>query len=172
MASNRSDYIQASLFDEVAPVPTTEDVTAKELSQFFRQKAARRQLSDDSTAKTAPRLYWHHGSEVSFFERIPHRLSTSPPLAAQTSVFDYERPQHAGQALAEWTLSGDALPSIGARFRVFDLKSAKWIGSGRIGEDRDGVFAFLVAGLWSDFYKFEHDCSGLILAIFDGKRAQ
>ena len=170
MASSGSDYTQPSLFDEAAKAPTTEEITAQELSQFLRKKSARRQLSEDLTAKTAPRLYWHRGSEVSFFERVPHRLSTSPSLEARTSVFDYERPQHAGQALAEWTLMGDALPSVGARFRVFDLKAAKWIGSGRIEEDRDAVFAFLVAGLWADFYKFEHDCSGLVLVIFDAKR--
>ncbi|WPJ97923.1 hypothetical protein SH580_09385 [Coraliomargarita algicola] len=171
MGSIGSDYVQPSLFDEGTPVPTTEEITAQELSQFLRKKAARRQLSEDVAAKAAPRLYWHLGSETSFFERVPHRLSTSPPLAARISVFDYERPQHAGQALVEWTLVGDALPSIGARFRVFDLKAAKWIGSGRIEEDRDEVFAFLVAGLWADFYKFEHDCSGLVLVVFDRKKA-
>ncbi len=167
---NGSDYTQPSFFDEEPQAPTTEDITAQELSQFLRKKSARRQLSEDAAAKTAPRVYWHRGSEVSFFERVPHRLSVSAPLAARTSVFDYERPQHAGQALAEWTLSGDALPSIGARFRVFDLKAAKWIGSGRVEEDRDAVFAFLVAGLWADFYKYEKDCSSLVLVIFDGKR--
>ncbi|MGZ0657481.1 hypothetical protein ACWPKO_02460 [Coraliomargarita sp. W4R53] len=169
MAANGSDYTQASLFDEGPPAPTTEEITAQELSQFLRKKSARRQLNEDATAKIAPRVYWHRGSEVSFFERVPHRLSASPALAARTSVFDYERPQHAGQALAEWTFNGDALPSIGARFRVFDLKAAKWIGSGRIEEDRDEVFAFLVAGLWADFYKFEPDCSGLVLVVFDPK---
>jgi hypothetical protein len=171
MASTESDYIQPSLFDEGTPVPTTEEITTQELAQFLRKKAARRQLSEDSAAKTAPRIYWHWGSEVSFFERVPHRLAASPPLEARTSVFDYERPQHAGQALAEWTLSGDATPSLGARFRVFDVKATKWIGSGRIEEDRDGIFAFLVAGLWADFYKFKDDCSGLVLVIFDRKRA-
>jgi hypothetical protein len=104
---------------------------------------------------------------VAFFECVPHRLSVSEQLSARTTVFDYERPQHEGQALAEWTLSGDALPSIGARLRVFDLKAEKWIGSGRIEEDRDTVFAFLVAGLWADFYRYETDCSGLVLVIFD-----
>ena len=112
-------------------------------------------------------MYWHQGSEVKFFERVPHRLPTSPPLTAHMSVFGYEQPQHSGQALAEWTLSGNVIPVLGARFRVFDLKAGKWIGSGRIEEDRDSVFAFLVAGLWSDFYKYEQDCSGLVLVIFD-----
>jgi hypothetical protein len=116
-------------------------------------------------------VYWHKGSEVEFFERVPHRLPASPPLTARTSVFDYERPQHAGQALAEWTLEGETLPTLGSRFRVFDLKSARWIGSGRVEEDRDTMFAFLVAGLWSDFYKFENDCSGLALVIFDSKQS-
>lgn len=170
MASTESDYIQPSLFDEEVPVPTTEEITAQELSQFLRKKAARRQLSEDAAAKTSPRIYWHLGSEVSFFERVPHRLGVSSLLEARTSVYDYERPQHAGQALAEWTLTGDDMPTVGARFRVFDLKLAKWIGSGRIEEDRDGVFAFLVAGLWADFYKFKDDCSGLVLVIFDRKR--
>jgi hypothetical protein len=169
MASTGSDYTQASLFDEEKQVPTTEEITAHELSQFLRKHAAKRRLSEDVSAKTAPRLYWYRGSEQSFFERVPHRLSTSASLAARTSVFDYERPQHAGQALAEWTLLGDELPAIGARFRVFDLKAAKWIGSGRVEEDRDEVFAFLVAGLWADFYKYEQDCSGLVLVIFDPK---
>jgi hypothetical protein len=169
MASNESDYIQPSLFDEVMQAPTTEQITAQELAQFLRKKSARRQLSEDDAAKVAPRIYWHRGSEVSFFERVPHRLSVSPALAARTSVFDYERPQHAGQALVEWTLLGDALPAVGARFRVFDLKVAKWIGSGRVEEDRYEVFAFLVAGLWADFYKYEKDCSGLVLVIFDPK---
>ena len=90
-------------------MPSTEEITAQELAQFLRKKSARRQLSEDSTAKTAPRLYWHFGSEQSFFERVPHRLSASRLLEARTSVFDYERPQHAGQALAEWTLFGDEL---------------------------------------------------------------
>lgn len=170
MASNESDYTQSSLFNEERPIPTTEQITTQELSQFLRKKSARRQLVDDPAAMTAPRLYWHHGSELSFFERVPYRLSVSPALTARTSVFDYERPQHAGQALAEWTFSGDALPTLGARFRVFDLKAGKWIGSGRIEEDRDAVFAFLVAGLWADFYKFEHDCSGLVLVIFDSQQ--
>tara|TARA_B100000614_G_C14433289_1_gene447047 strand:- start:356 stop:880 length:525 start_codon:yes stop_codon:yes gene_type:complete len=171
MASTGSNYIQPTLFDEGAPAPTTEEITAQELSQFLRKKSARRQLSEDATAKVAPRIYWHFGSETSFFERVPHRLSVSPTLSARTSVFDYERPQHAGQALVEWTFVGDAMPSIGARFRVFDLKAAKWIGSGRIEEDRDEVFAFLVAGLWADFYRFEQDCSGLVVVIFDRKKA-
>ncbi len=170
MASSGSDYTQPPLFDEATPAPTTEEVTSQEIAQFLRKKSARRQLSEGLAAKASPRVYWHHGSEVSFFERVPHRLSASPDLAARTSVFDYERPQHAGQALVEWTLSGEVLPAIGARFRVFDLKAAKWIGSGRVEEDRDAVFAFLVAGLWSDFYKFEHDCSGLVLVIFDSSR--
>ena len=168
MASNKSDYSEPSWFDEAPQAPTTADVTAQELSKFLRSKAARRQVSEDPTAKHAPRVYWHIGSEVAFFERVPHRLSASPPLAARTSVFTYEQPQHSGQALAEWILSGDSLPTIGARFRVFDLKSAKWIGSGRIEDDRDAAFAFLVAGLWSDFYQFEQDSSGLVLVIFDG----
>ncbi|MDQ8195721.1 hypothetical protein QEH59_14900 [Coraliomargarita sp. SDUM461004] len=172
MAANGTDYTQPSLFDEGPRVPTTEEITAQELSQFLRKKSARRQLSENAVAKIAPRVYWHCGSEVSFFERVPHRLSASPALAACTSVFDYERPQHAGQALAEWTFTGEALPSVGARFRVFDLKAAKWIGSGRVEEDRNEVFAFLVAGLWADFYKFEHDCSGLVLVIFDTKQSQ
>jgi hypothetical protein len=172
MASTESDYTQPSFFDETPQVPTTEDLTNQELSRFLRKNAAKRRLSEDVSAKTAPRLYWHCGSEVSFFERVPHRLSVSAALAARTSVFDYERPQHAGQALAEWTLLGDELPSIGARFRVFDLKAAKWIGSGRVEEDRDEVFAFLVAGLWADFYKYEQDCSGLVLVIFDPKRGK
>ncbi len=169
MASTGSDYTDASWFDEAPKAPAAEELATLELSQFLRSKSARRQVSDDPTAKNAPRVYWHCGTEVTFLERVPHRLSASPHLAAQTSVFDYERPQHAGQALAEWTLSGEALPAIGARFRVFDLKAVKWIGSGRIEEDRDTVFAFLVAGLWADFYKFENDCSGLVLVIFDGK---
>lgn len=167
MPSEESDYTQGSLFDHSAPPPSADAITIQEIGQFLRKNAARRQLSEDATAKTAPRIYWHPGDEVSFFERVPHRLSTSRALEARTSLFDYERPQHAGQALAEWTLIGDQLPSIGSRFRVFDLKASKWIGSGRIEEDRDAVFAFLVAGLWSDFYKFEKDCSGLVLVIFD-----
>jgi len=167
MASDDSDYMQGSLFDDAPPAPSADAITTQEIGQFLRKHAARRQLSEDSTAKNAPRIYWHKGDEVSFFERVPHRLSTSSALEARTSLFDYERPQHAGQALAEWTLIGDSLPRIGSRFRVFDLKAAKWIGSGRIEEDRDAVFAFLVAGLWSDFYKFENDCSGLVLVIFD-----
>lgn len=172
MASDGSDYTQASLFDDAAPAPSAEAMTTQEIAQFLRKKSARRQLSEDVTAKTSPRVYWHRGSEVSFFERVPHRLGASPYLAAQTSVFDYERPQHAGQALAEWTLSGETLPRIGARFRVFDLKAARWIGSGRIEEDRDTVFAFLVAGLWSDFFKFEKDGSGLVLVIFDPSQSK
>jgi len=170
MESDGSDYTQPSLFDEATPAPSAEEITTLEIAQFLRKKSVRRQLSEDVTAKTSPRIYWYRGNEVSFFERVPHRLSASPYLEARTSVFDYERPQHAGQALAEWILSGDILPTIGARFRVFDLKAAKWIGSGRIEEDRDTVFAFLVAGLWSDFYKFENDCSGLVLVIFDSPR--
>ncbi|WP_269522992.1 hypothetical protein [Coraliomargarita parva] len=170
MPADESDYTQPSLFDDTAPAPSADAITTQEIAQFLRKKSARRQLSEDVTAKTAPRIYWHKGNELSFFERVPHRLSGSPYLEARTSVFDYERPQHAGQALAEWIFSGDTLPGIGARFRVFDLKAAKWIGSGRVAEDRDTVFAFLVAGLWSDFYKFEHDCSGLVLVIFDGAR--
>ena len=149
-------------------MPKTEDITAQELSQFLRRKTARCQVSEDSTASQAPRVYWHLGSEVEFFERVPQSLPISPPLSARTSVFTYERPQHSGQALAEWILSGETLPTIGARFRVFDLKAAKWIGSGRIEDDRDAAFAFLVAGLWSDFYQFEKDCSGLVLVIFEG----
>jgi|TARA_B110000967_G_scaffold42101_1_gene42063 hypothetical protein len=168
MASLGSDYSEPSWFQEAPQVPKTEDITAQELSQFLRRKTARRQVSEDSTASQAPRVYWHLGSEVAFFERVPHRLPTSPPLSARTSVFTYERPQHSGQALAEWILSGETLPTIGARFRVFDLKAAKWIGSGRIEDDRDAAFAFLVAGLWSDLYQFEKDCSGLVLVIFDG----
>lgn len=168
MAPIGSDYTEPSWFNEAPPAPKTEDITAQELSKFLRSKAARRQVSEDSTAKQAPRVYWHIGNEVEFLERVPHRLPASPPLSARTSVFTYERPQHSGQALAEWILRGDSLPTIGARFRVFDLKSAKWIGSGRIEEDRDAAFAFLVAGLWSDFYQFEKDCSGLVLVIFDG----
>ena len=168
MASIRSDYSEPSWFDEAPQAPTTEDVTAQELSQFLRSKAARRQVSEDPIAKRAPRVYWHIGNEVAFLERVPHRLPASPPLVARTSVFTYEQPQHSGQALAEWILSGDSLPTIAARFRVFDLKSAKWIGSGRIEEDRDAAFAFLVAGLWSDFYRFEENCGGLVLVIFDG----
>ena len=152
-------------------MPTTEDLTSQELSQFLRNKAARRQLSEDPTAKQAPRVYWHQGSEVTFFERVPHRLSVSPPLFARMSVFGYEQPQHTGQALAEWILSGEVLPTVGSRFRVFDLKAAKWIGSGRVEEDRDATFAFLVAGLWADFYQFENDSSGLVLVIFDAERS-
>jgi hypothetical protein len=170
MSSIGSDYSEPSWFAEAPQAPTTEDITAQELSRFLRNKAARRQLSEDPTAKQSPRVFWHSGSEVAFFERVPHRLPASPPLSARTSVFTYERPQHSGQALAEWILSGECLPTIGARFRVFDLKSAKWIGSGRIEEDRDTAFAFLVAGLWSDFYKFEKDCSNLVLVIFDVER--
>jgi hypothetical protein len=168
MASLGSDYSEPSWFQEAPQAPKTEDITAQELSQFLRRKAVRRQVSEDSTASQAARVYWHLGSEVAFFERVPHRLPSSPPLSARTSVFTYERPQHSGQALAEWILSGETLPTIGARFRVFDLKATKWIGSGRIEDDRDAVFAFLVAGLWSDFYQFEEDCSGLVLVIFDG----
>ncbi len=162
-----SDYTQPFLFEEATPPPSADAITAQEIAQFLRKNAARRQVSEDASAKTSPRLYWHRGTEQSFFERVPRRLSASAQLEARTSVFDYERPQHAGQALAEWTLLGEGLPAVGARFRVFDLKAAKWIGSGRIEEDRDTVFAFLVAGLWSDFYKFEKDCSGLVLVIFD-----
>jgi hypothetical protein len=168
MASIGSDYSEPSWFNEAPQAPTTEDITAQELSKSLRSKAARRQLGEDPSSKQSPRIYWHIGSEVQFFERVPHRLPASPPLAARTSVFTYEQPQHSGQALAEWILSGDRLPTIGARFRVFDLKSTKWIGSGRIEDDRDGAFAFLVAGLWSDFYQFEKDCSGLVLVVFDG----
>ncbi|KRP37895.1 MAG: hypothetical protein ABS34_00510 [Opitutaceae bacterium BACL24 MAG-120322-bin51] len=168
MASLGSDYSEPAWFKEAPQAPNTEDITAQELSQFLRRKAARRQVSEDSTARQAPRVYWHLGSEVAFFERMPHRLPTSPPLYARTSVFTYERPQHSGQALAEWILDGECLPTIGARFRIFDLKSVKWIGSGRVEDDRDTAYAFLVAGLWSDFYQFEKDCSGLVLVIFDG----
>jgi hypothetical protein len=171
MASTGSNYSEPAWFAEPPKEPTTEELTSKELSEFLRSKAARRQLSEDPTAKQAPRVYWHRGSEVAFFERVPHRLPVSAPLFARTSVFGYEQPQHTGQALAEWILRGEALPAIGSRFRVFDLKAAKWIGSGRIEEDRDATFAFLVAGLWADFYKFERDSSGLVLVIFDSERS-
>ena len=171
MASTGSNYSEPAWFAEAPKEPTTEDLASQELSKFLRSKAARRQLSDDPTAKKAPRVYWHQGSEVAFFERVPHRLPVSPPLSARISVFGYEQPQHTGQALAEWTLGGEALPALGARFRVFDLKAAKWIGSGRVEEDRDATFAFLVAGLWADFYPFENDSSGLVLVIFDEERS-
>ena len=167
MASANSDYSEPSWFDEGPHVPAANEIAAQELAAFLRRNSAKRQLREEPAAKSAPRVYWHRGSEVAFFERAPHRLSISEQLSARTTVFDYERPQHEGQALAEWTLSGDALPSIGARLRVFDLKAEKWIGSGRIEEDRDTVFAFLVAGLWADFYRYETDCSGLVLVIFD-----
>lgn len=167
MVSNEPNYSEPSWFDEARPELAADELATQELATFLKAKSARRHLSEDSTAKQAPRVYWHRGSEVDFRERVPHRLSASLPLTARTSVFGYEQPQHAGQALAEWILSGEALPSVGARFRVFDLKAGKWIGSGRVEEDRDTSFAFLVAGLWSDFYKFEADCSGLVLVIFD-----
>jgi hypothetical protein len=167
MASHGSDYTEPSWFDEPPRELAADEVATQELAQFLKTKAARRQLSEDPTANKAPRVYWHRGTEVDFRERVPHRLPKSPALTARTSVFDYERPQHCGQALAEWVLSGDAVPSLKARFRVFDLKACKWIGSGRIEEDRDTVFAFLVAGLWADFYRYEKDCSGLVLVIFD-----
>ena len=160
-----SDYTQPSFFDEAKPVPSADEIATQEIAQFLRKNAARRRLAEDEAAKTAPRIYWHSGDEQSFFERVPYRLAGSPPLEARTSVFDYERPQHAGQAMVEWTLIGDDLPSVGARFRVLDLKAAKWIGSGRI--EVEPVFAFIVAGLWADFFQFEKDCSGLVLVIFD-----
>ena len=166
-ASNEADYSEPPWFDEPPKQPAAVELAAEEVSKFLRSHAARRQLSEDPSAKQAPRVYWHQGSEQAFFERVPHRLPASPPLAAHNSVFGYEQPQHSGQALAEWTLSGNVIPVLGARFRVFDLKAAKWIGSGRIEEDRDSVFAFLVAGRWADFYRFEKDCSGLVLVIFD-----
>jgi len=165
--SNGADYSEPSWFDEPPKQPAAVELATVELSKFLRSNAARRNLSEDPSAKQSPRVYWHQGSEVEFFERVPHRLPASPPLTAHMSVFGYEQPQHSGQALAEWTLSGNVIPVLGARFRVFDLKGAKWIGSGRIEEDRDSVFAFLVAGLWSDFYKYEQDCSGLVLVIFN-----
>ncbi|CAA6678323.1 MULTISPECIES: hypothetical protein [unclassified Lentimonas] len=165
--SNGTNYSEPAWFDEPHQEPAAAELVTAELSKFLRSHAARRQLSEDPSAKQAPRVYWHQGSEVDFFERVPHRLPSSRPLTAHMSVFGYEQPQHSGQALAEWTLNGNVIPVLGARFRVFDLKTSKWIGSGRIEEDRDSVFAFLVAGLWSDFYKYEHDCSGLVLVIFD-----
>lgn len=119
---------------------------AQELAVFLRRNSAKRHLREEPAAKFTPRVYWHRGSEVAFFECVSHRLSVSEQLSARTTVFDYERPQHEGQALAEWTLSGDALPSIGARLRVFYLKAEKWIGSGRIEEDRDTVLRFLSLG--------------------------
>ena len=171
MSSEDTDYTQASLFEHSAPPPSANAISMQEIGQFLRKHAARRHLSEDVNAKKAPRIYWHKGSEVSFFERVPHRLSASAALEARVSLFDYERPQHSGQALVEWTLLGEVFPGIGSRFRVFDLKAASWIGSGRIEEDRDAVFAYLVAGLWSDFYPFEQDGSGLVLVIFDKQSA-
>jgi hypothetical protein len=138
-ASNRANYTEPSWFDEPAKHPAAIELATVELSKFLRSNAARRQLSEDPSAKQAPRVYWHQGSEVEFFERVPHRLPSSPPLTAHMSIFDYEQPQHSGQALAEWTLSGNVIPVLGSRFRVFDLKAGKWIGSGRIEEDRDSV---------------------------------
>ncbi|MBC2601960.1 hypothetical protein [Puniceicoccus vermicola] len=172
MSKDGSDYTQPSLFREEKPIPSADEISNQEIVQFLRKNAARRSSGEDPEGKKSPRVYWHWGTEQSFFERVPFRLAASPPVEARTSVFDYERPQHAGQALVEWTLIGDELPSIGARFRVFDLKAARWIGSGRIEEDRETVFAFIVAGLWADFYRFEKDCSGLVLVIFDSLRQE
>lgn len=170
MAMDGKDYTQPSLFDVEKPVPSADEISTREIGQFLRKNAARRNLREGDGGEVAPRIYWHFGTEQAFFERVPLRLEASPPIEARTSVFEYEPPQHEGQATVEWTLFGDDLPSVGSRFRVFDLKESKWIGSGRVEEERETVFAFIVAGLWADFYQFEKDCSGIVLVIFDHLR--
>lgn len=169
MASNEFNNQESFWFPETLKEPTPEALTAKEMSQFLRRKAARHAV-DDTQSATLARVYWHKGGEADFLERVPN-LPVSASFTARLSGHGYEHPQLTGQALFVWTLTGEAMPTNGSQFRVFDLKETKWIGEGHIDEDNDGVFAYLMKGGWSDFCKLVDDCSRMVLVFFDIRQA-
>lgn len=109
------------------------------------------------------KVYWHKGDETDFIERLPD-LTQGPELYGETALLNWnvEQPE---ETIGEWELTGETLPSDGAKFKILDPERKAWIGSGAIQDQ--GRTAVLLDGLWQHFQPYQSRTSSLVLVIFE-----